>query len=251
MLMVSGAFAAPILYFDIVIDSVSGSAQAQKTGAKSAEVGAAGDVVSMSVWAYVLDMGAGADGFMTAKYGIKSNDANNAPGRLRGNLASTLDSDFDSGTGALAGQNITLDGDTDLDVGGMPTIATTAQGNLMVTPMTDVVPAYNETPDVTGVTIDGNNYVGWKMSTLTFTVSAGQTVDGLLTDVLFMPWNGTATISPLKGKADGVTFNLKGSSTSVAVGSAPVITGVPEPMTLGLLAVGAAALMSRKRRRAA
>jgi hypothetical protein len=233
------AVAAPLLVYDVSIDDVTGGTL---VNSRRAEVTSVGAVVTMSVWAYVLDSTGSDDGFQKSAYSVYSSN-----GGLLGDLANAVVSAYQVTPGYVAGTNVDRDADGDKDIGNSSTGTTSAD---YATPFFSAS-GYDLTPDVASRSIDGSNYKGFKLATLTFTVNDQSLAGQKETTINFMPWSGTTTVSPHKGTSDGTNYSMRGTNSNVSdyTEAHNIVIATPEPATMALLISGGIALLAARKRR--
>jgi len=224
-ILASSASAAVILQYDL----------RNSSGGKTVSVSAVGQEVTLSLYAMVYngDGNANNDGFCAASGGITS------AGALKGDLQDVvLQVPFNTFTGTGVGLHVDLDADTDLDVGQVSTGTT----------VSDFINAISgATSDYTYDVTEGDWQV-WHIVDVTFKVNSGAAADQS-TDVNFQARNGTSIDKPQKLNMDGTYYKFKGNDTAnVGIGAPVVITFIPEPATMALLALGGVATLLRKRK---
>ncbi len=234
------------LTFDLRLTSDLGS------GLKSATV-SQGQVVSLDLYAIITN-GDGTktnDGFLGTHGSFVSTSG--VLGTFRADNGGVTGPGVNNvtpfkGTVANSGRSSDLDGDTDLDVG------STANGSLSPFPWFSAQSDLNTSPQL-GTGGAGNQE--FLIGQITFTVGAG----GGNTSLNYIPrLNTTGSVTAQRTntfRVDGVDWAVRGDGTGVkntttavtnAIDIGPsVVLSVPEPASLGMLAIGAAALLRRRK----
>jgi len=200
-----------------------------QSGQSSANMGA-GQVFSFNVYANVLAAGADAatSGFNQGIFGLATAGA--LKGTLTFTLAPGLHANGQSGTSD--GTQRDLDADGDIDIGG-------TDGNIN---NSGWIWANNGSTAIAGLHV--------LVGSGTFTATGDPTnLTSALQVVL-----ATKTIGSLASKnydffqLNGASLTgMPGNSTNLTLGSPIAITGVPEPMTMAVLAMGGLGLLLRRR----
>jgi len=187
--------------------------------------------VAFDVYVNIL----GIDSDLTNDKLVQTYGGLSTPGSLLGNLSLTLASNM-ANAPAVNGTVQDRDADTDSDVGG--TIHNThVAGN-------EWIFGYGGISGVVGQHI--------LLGSGVFTLNDVNPLIGETTGLLWTIRNktdglaGTKTLH--KFNVDGVLKQLVGSDAGLSVGSAPVVTFVPEPVTMVLLAGGSVVLLLRRRK---
>jgi hypothetical protein len=222
---------------------------------KSATV-SIGQVVTLDLYS-VLTAADGTltnDGFQRTNGSFSSSNGG-LLGTLRGGDNGTSTSQVNNvtpfkGSTALAGRAIDLDGDTDLDVGSAVT-----SGSVSPFPWFEAISDTNTTAQFgTGA----GNTLEQLIGQILFTVGSGGP-DTSLNYIPRLSTSGTLVAQRMHNfTLDGVAYTVNGAGTGVKGGSTAVSgtisTGVPvvlalapEPTSLGVLAVGAVALLRRRK----
>lgn len=178
-------------------------------------VASVGSVVNFEIHAVIDAGGAGAESFTNGYLKLLST------GAAKGNLTAALAAGFDAG-GSSSGAQADLDGDGDLDVGSNNNGSATGW---FFARSSQAVPGNDILIGTGSFTVTG---AGDKAEINAF----GRTKSG-------------ATIIPALWAEDGVN---KVVSTGGAIsGGAPLVVRIPEPASLSLVALGAMALLGRRR----
>jgi len=254
---------AAVMTYDLRIASATGAGVVQD--GKTFTNAANGDVLTLNLYA-VLSNSSGTqldDGMQAAWGSFKSTgSATTVQGTLRGDAAGSPSTQnnvapFNGGT-SVSGLKTDLDGDGDLDVGNNQTAGTISPANSFFQATTN------------GATIFGTNATAgspeFLIGTTTFTVTDASQINP--TSLNFIPRLNTSggVSGPRihKFSIDGVTYavdangngaasvgtNTTATTGTLVVGSAIVVSppvAAPEPATLGLLGVAAAALLRRRK----
>jgi hypothetical protein len=204
-------------------------------GGKDAEVGRAGDVVRMELVAMVT----GADpllleGFSSGYLSILSS----VGGGLLGDLKATLEPAFNMGATTPGNSSLSLDSDTDLDIGSNNSDSST--GYLFV--------RSGLMPNVIGTPIP--NGQEFRLAVITFTATSVAPFDTPYSIQIF-PRVPEFTFSTAEAiwQEDGASMNTSATGTApLPTVAVPVTIHVPEPGTGLLLSCGVLALAARRRR---
>lgn len=202
----------------------------------------AGEVVTLEVHALVTGAvgNAGSDGIQIVAGGFKStgsllgaiNPAGDAITFAPENGAIGVGINGFNASGARVGTKVDLDSDTDLDLGKLGTVGTTAsaqRAGAMVSSGTGVT-AITDGVDVT-------------FGKITFTVPAVPV--GTETSIT---WGYASTGNMFTFQKDGATLNVSPTSNFSELGT-PIgaVLSIPEPTSLSLLGLGALGLIRRRR----
>jgi hypothetical protein len=210
-------------------------------GGDTAYVSANGQVVSIDLFAVVTGTDSGAiEGFQNGFGAVSSSTG----GNITGDLSASLAGPTFAASGATAGVAQDFDGDGDLDLGSKFNNYSTdflfARAGSMQTPLT-------------GGTIIPNG-VEFKLATVSFVVTGILDLQNF--DPITVSFRVPSFTQPLEIAAlwtvDGIAQNSNGMGGGAAplVGSS-VMIAVPEPSSLGLLALAGVALAVRRRARRA
>jgi len=196
------------------------------------------NVMHFRVYAVPVGVTPADDGFVLTYLNVKSSrvagDVNNP---LLGNLSFSLDANW-QGTGFSNGTAVDLDGDGDLDVGGTdPNFATgyVTPASIYLAQSIGQYGAKVLVGDGTFTLTDGSAFAGKEtVLEVSARVRAGTTSSAKVHKII----------------VDGVYGSYLGGD--ISSGPGVVVSFVPEPMTLALLAAGGTALLAfRKRRKVA
>jgi len=252
---------AALMTYDMRIASATGAGQVtdSKTYTLAAGGASVGDVITLNLYTVLASANATQtdDGFLTGEGSFKSGAAGTIQGNLRGDVLGTPSktnnvSPFDAAT-STSGVKTDLDADGDLDVG-----TNVTSGALSPQPWFRA-----QTSGVTQAgTLNVSGNLEFLIGTTTFTVTDAS---GGISNINFQPrirTDGGPTGPRLqKFTVDGVQYSVNdagvGSATvattstattgALAVGSPVSVVPAPEPASIGLLGVAAAALLRRRK----
>lgn len=255
----------PVGTYDLRVRQVTGGGTV--SGGKSVANATAGSLVTLDLFFVVANGNAnqGDDGVSNLQGSVRS-----LAGGLLGNVGGTAQGQSSSpntflaapfqGPGSQNGFTFDVDGDGDLDLG-RDTEFGTPVADTAFTPQNQYLTA-SSTGNL-GAPIFGSGGAGnaeFLIATIPFTVSGA---DGS-TSLQFIPHNaGSGTTGSRRNQrftVDGVNYLVNGAgvgiagptstpvSGAIAQGAPVTITAVPEPGTLGVLALAGTGLLARRRR---
>jgi len=252
---------AAVMTYDMRIASATGAGQVTDSKTYTLAPGGAsvGDVITLNLYTVLASTDATQtnDGFLTGEGSFKSGAAGTIQGTLRGDVSGTPTttnnvSPFNAAT-STSGIKTDLDGDGDLDVG-----TNVTSGSLSPAPWFRA--------QTSGLTQTGASAVSGNLEfligTTTFTVTDAS---GGISGINFQPrirTDGGPTGPRLqKFTVDGIQYSVNDAGTGSAtvgttstattgaltVGSPVSVVPAPEPASIGLLGVAAAALLRRRK----